>query len=123
MSADDSLAKTQAALATLTQLRAAMKPGDPLSLLKAGFWAETMHEIGIAPDTDGPELIMNALALRPNDPEYAIFAALAHMQKHPALFRKQWDRARALSTSGSAAARNLRTIETIYSGIYPELFR
>ncbi len=33
----------------------AVKPGDPVSLLKAGYWAEVLHSMGVSPDTDGPE--------------------------------------------------------------------
>ena len=42
-----------------------IKPDDPVSLLKAGYWAEVLHAIGVSPDTDGPELMLRALALRP----------------------------------------------------------
>ena len=119
MEADDSPAAKQAARARLRQLRMAAKPGDPLSWLQAGFWTATMHEIGVAPDTDGPELILKALALRPNDPEYHFFAALAFLGTDQVRFRKHWDRTRELAKPGSAAARNLEVV----AGLYPEISR
>ena len=45
-------AKKEAVRAKLVQLRADIKPGDPVSLLKAGYWAEVLHAIGVSPDTD-----------------------------------------------------------------------
>src|ERR1700688_4834425 len=50
-------ATKEASLAKLAHLRAAVTKDDPVSLLRAGYWAEVMHVIGVSPDTDGPELI------------------------------------------------------------------
>ena len=113
MAADDSAANQEAARAKLAQLRAAIKPGDPVSLLKAGYWAEVIHQIGVAPDTDGPELILRALALRPDDAEYEFIAALAYVDRDQATYRTHWDRARQLAKPGSATAKNLELFGTI----------
>ncbi|MBZ5675854.1 MAG: hypothetical protein LAP61_16555 [Acidobacteriia bacterium] len=107
MAADDSPANMQAARAKLAQLRADIKPGDPVSLMKAGYWAEVMHAIGISPDSDGPELMLRALALRPNDAEYEFMVALAHFDHDKATFQKHWNRAQELAKPGSVAAQNL----------------
>jgi hypothetical protein len=107
MAADDSPANKEAARAKIAQLRAAIQPGDPVSLLKAGYWTEVVHQIGVAPDTDGPELILKALALRPNDAEYEFIAALAYADHDQATFHKHWDRARELAKPGSAVSKNL----------------
>ena len=96
-----------AARAKLVQLRAGIKPGDPVSLLKAGYWAEVMHVVGVAPDADGPEMILRALALRPNDAEYEFMAALAYVDRDKATYRQHWDRAEQLAKPGSAVAKNL----------------
>jgi len=96
-----------AARATLAQLRADIKPGDPVSLLKAGYWAEVEHQIGAAPDTDGADMILRALAMRPNDAEYEFMAALAFADHDRATFQKHWDRAQQLAKPGSAVAKNL----------------
>ena len=122
MQADDSPAQKRAALARLAVLRTAIQPGDALSLVKAGFWAATMHDVGVAPDMDGPQLILRAVSLRPDDPEYHVFAALAHMTTDPALFRNHWERARVLSGRGSATERNLKVIQNIYGASFPALF-
>lgn len=102
-----------AALAKLTQLRSAVKPDDPVSLIKTGYWAEVMHVIGVSPDTDGPELMLRALALRPNDAEYEFMAALAYADHDKATFQKHWDRAQHLAKPGSAVAQNLELFRTI----------
>jgi len=102
-----------AALAELTQLRSAVKPDDPVSLIKAGYWVEVMHVIGVSPDSDGPELMLRALALRPNDAEYEFMAALAYADHDKATFQKHWDRAQHLAKPGSAVAQNLELFRTI----------
>jgi len=102
-----------AALAKLTQLRSAVKPDDPVSLIKAGYWVEVMHVIGVSPDSDGPELMLRALALRPNDGEYEFMAALAYADHDKATFQKHWDRAQHLAKPGSAVARNLELFRPI----------
>ncbi|MGH9647691.1 MAG: hypothetical protein ACRD4E_12850 [Bryobacteraceae bacterium] len=99
--------KTEAVRAKLVQLRTDIKPGDPVSLIKAGYWAEVLHAIGVSPDTDGPELMVRALALRPTDAEYEFMAALAYFDHDKATFQKHWDQARALAKPGSAVAQNL----------------
>jgi hypothetical protein len=115
--ADDSHAKASQARTQLAELRAAIKADDPLSLLRAGFWATAMQDIGVVPDTDGPALILRALALRPNDPEYQLFAALSHLDKDKAAFRKYWERARQLAKPGSAADINIRVITKQYPAL------
>jgi hypothetical protein len=106
-------AKKEAVRARLVQLRADIKPGDPVSLIKAGYWAEVLHAIGVSPDTDGPELMLQALALRPNDAEYEFMAALANFDHDKATFQKHWDRARQLAKPGSAVAQNLEIFKKI----------
>jgi hypothetical protein len=106
-------ANNEAARSKLAQLRAAARPDDPVSLIKAGYWAEVLHSIGVAPDTDGPELMLRALALRPNDAEYEFMAALAYADHDKAAFQKHWDRARHLAKPGSAVAQNLELFRAI----------
>jgi hypothetical protein len=120
MEADDSKAAGERARAQLVQLRAAIKPGDSLSLLRAGFWATTMHDIGITPDTDGPALILQAVALRPEDAEYQLFAALAHLQSDKATFRKHWELARKLAKPGSTADTNIKVVAKLYANLIDE---
>jgi hypothetical protein len=96
-----------AALAKLAQLRADIKPGDPVSLLKAGYWAAVLNDVRVAPDTDGQDMILRALALRPNDAEYEFMAALAYADHDKATFQRHWDRAQHLAKPGSAVAQNL----------------
>jgi hypothetical protein len=118
MAADDSPANKEAARAKIVQLRADIKPGDPVSLLKAGYWTEVVHQIGVTPDTDGPELMLRALALRPNDAEYEFIAALAFADHDRARFQKHWDRARELAKPGSAVAKNLELFAKIIAERY-----
>jgi hypothetical protein len=68
--------------------------------LKAGYWTAVIHEIGVAPDTDGRDLILQALALRPNDAEYEFIAALAYADHDKAKFKLHWDRAQQLAKPG-----------------------
>jgi hypothetical protein len=117
MEADDSKAAGERAQAQLVTLRAATRSGDALSLLRAGFWATTMHDIGITPDSDGPALILQAVALRPDDAEYQLFAALAHLQSDKATFRKHWALARKLARPGSAADTNIKLIARLYADL------
>ena len=113
MEADDSPAHKIAARKKLADLRAAIRPDDALSLLKAGYWAAVMNAIAVSSETDGPELIRKAVELRPNDPEYHFFAALAYFETgNKALHKKHWDRAKELSKPASAVARNLKNYET-----------
>jgi hypothetical protein len=107
LEADDSPANKEKALAKLAALRAAVKPGDAMSLLKAGYWATAMHLIGVSPATDGPELIRQAVELRSDDAEYHVIAAMAYLSSDKAAYQKHWQRAKALAKPGSAAARNL----------------
>jgi hypothetical protein len=90
---------------------------DAMSYLRAGFWATTMHDIRVAPDTDGPALILKALELRPNDPEFEFFAGLAYLQTDKAVFAKHWNRARDLSKPGSAVATNMKIVEGLYRNL------
>ncbi len=107
MAADDSPANKEAARSKIAQLKASIKPGDPVSLLKAGYWTEVVHSIGVSGDSDGPELMLKALALRPNDAEYEFMAALAYADHDRASFQRHWDRAQELAKPGSAVAQNL----------------
>jgi len=104
-------ARKEESLAKLAQLRSAINPGDPVSLLKAGYWVEVMNLIGVSHDTDGPQLILRALELRPNDAEYEFMAALAYADASgdfdKASFHKHWTRARELAKPGTAVAKNL----------------
>ena len=111
--ADDSPAQGQAALARLAELRAAIKPGDPVSLLKAGYWAALLNDVHVANDADGRTMILQALALRPNDAEYEFMAALAFFDHDKATFQKHWDRARQLAKPGSAVAQNLELFRKV----------
>jgi hypothetical protein len=106
-------AKKEAVRAKLVQLRADIKPGDPVSLLKAGYWAAVLSDIRVVPDTDGDDMILRALALRPNDAEYEFMAALAYADHDKATFQKHWDRAQHLAKPGSAVARNLELFRPI----------
>jgi hypothetical protein len=114
MEADDSPARKEAARARLRELRAAIKPGDALSLMKTGYWAAAMHSIRIVPDTDGPALITQAAALRPNDASYQFVAALAYLDQDKARARAYWTRARELAKPGSATARNLAELREVF---------
>jgi hypothetical protein len=115
MAADDSPMAKAEALKRLERLREEAKPNDALSLLKAGFWATTMRDIGITNDPTGPDLIAKAAALRPNEPEYQFFAALAYIHNDKARFRQHWSRAQTLSKPGSATARNMKIVQEIYA--------
>jgi hypothetical protein len=106
-------ARKEAVRAKLVQLRADIKPGDPVSLMKAGYWAEVLHAIGVSPDTDGPALMLRALALRPDDAEYEFMAALAYFDHDKATFQKHWGRARQLAKPGSAVAQNLELFRKV----------
>ena len=113
MEADDSPALKMAARKKLADLRAGIRHDDPLTLLKAGYWAAVLNAIAVSDETDGPKLIRKAAELRPNDPEYQFFAALAYFETgNKVLYKKHWDRARELSKPGSAVARNLKNYET-----------
>lgn len=107
LEADDSPSHKEAALKKLAALRAEIRPGDAMSLLKAGYWATAMHLIGVSPATDGPDLIGRAVKLRPDDAEYHVIAAMAYLNSNKALYSKHSQRARLLAQPGSAAARNL----------------
>ena len=119
--ADDSPAQGQAARARLAELRAAIKPGDPVSLLKAGYWAALLNDIHVVNDVDGRAMILQALALRPNDGEYEFIASLAFFDHDKATFQKHWDRARQLAKPGSAAAQNLEVFRKILAERQTEL--
>jgi len=106
-------AKKEAVRAKLLQLRAEIKPDDPVSLLKAGYWAEVLHAIGVSPDTDGPELMLRALALRPNDAEYEFMAALAYFDHDTDTFQRHWDRAQQLAKPETAVTKNLELFRKI----------
>ena len=112
MEADDSAAHKMAARKKLADLRAAIRPDDALSLLKAGYWAAVMNAIAVTDETDGPELIRKAAELKPNDPEYHFFMALSYFTIGDKVqYRKHWDRAQSLAVKGSAMAKNLMMYE------------
>ena len=113
VAADDSPANKEAARAKLAQLRADIKPGDAVSLMKAGYWTELMHATRISPETDGPELMLRALALHPDDADYEFMVALALFDHDKAAFQKHWNRAKELAKPGSAAAKNLELFRPI----------
>ena len=60
MEADDSPAHKMAARKKLADLRAGIRHDDPLTLLKAGYWAAVLNAIAVSDETDGPELIRKA---------------------------------------------------------------
>jgi hypothetical protein len=111
MFADDSAAQRRSALQKMADLRAAVRPSDALSLLKAGYWIAILHDIGVTDDTGGHDLILQAAQLRPNDPEYQFFAALASFDTDKEQYQRHWARAVALTKPGSAVSRNLREFE------------
>ncbi|MBZ5579330.1 MAG: hypothetical protein LAP40_22440 [Acidobacteriia bacterium] len=101
----------KAAPAKIAALRAEIRPDNPLTLLRAGYWIAIMNALGLAPDTDGAELIRRAADLRPNDPDYQFFAALASFDHDPDQYRKYWVRASELAKPGSAASQNLKAFD------------
>lgn len=107
LEADDSPANKAAALKKLDELRAEIRPNDAMSLMKAGYWATALNLIQVSPATDGPDLIERAVALRPDDAEFRVIAAMANLKGNKAQYQKHWERAKALAKPGSAAARNL----------------
>ncbi len=112
MEADDGPAQMATARKRIADLRAAMRPADALSILKAGYWIAVMNAIGITKESDGPELIRKAMQLRPNDAEYQFFTALAYFEGgEKALYNKHWAKAQELAAKGSAVARNLKIYE------------
>lgn len=108
--ADDSPAHKEAALQKLAALRAAIRPGDPLSLMRAGYWATAMNHMKISPATDGPELMERAVALRPDDAEYHAMTAIAYFATDKKMYQKHAQLARQLGKPGSAAVRNLPAV-------------
>ena len=113
MFADDSPAHSKAARAKIAALRAEIRPDEPLTLLKAGYWIAVLHDIGVAPDSDGVDLIRRAAELRPDDAEYQFFLALAFFDTDAEQYQKHWARARQLAKSGSLAARNMADFEPV----------
>jgi hypothetical protein len=107
LEADDSPAHKDAALKRLATLRAGIRPNDPLSLMRAGFWATAMNQMKISPATDGPELMERAVSLRPADAEYHAMTAIACFATDQKMYQKHAELARQLGKPGSAAVRNL----------------
>lgn len=105
--ADDSPSHKEAALKKLATLRAEIRPGDAMSLLRAGYWATALQRMGISPATDGPALIARAVNLKPDDAEYHVIAAIAYLNSDKSLYQKHARLARQLAKPGSAAVRNL----------------
>jgi hypothetical protein len=110
MEADDGPAQKEAALRELAALRAAIRPGDALSYMKAGYWAAALHSIRVSTAVDGPELIEQAVRLRPDDAEYHYIAALAYLSSDKSQHARHWQRAVELAKPGSAVERNLREL-------------
>ncbi len=110
LEADDSPTHKQAALQELAALRARIRPGDPLSLMRAGYWATAMNQMKISPATDGPELMERAISLRPGDAEYHAMTAIAYFATDKKLYQKHAQLARQLGKPGSAAIRNLPAV-------------
>ena len=96
-------------------LRAAIRPTDPLTLLRAGYWywIAILHAIGVVPDSDGIDLIALAVDLRPKNPEYRFFLALASFDGDREQYQSHWLRARELAKPGTAADKNIRLFEPI----------
>jgi hypothetical protein len=111
MSAANHRAEWDAARQRIATLRAEVRPGDALSLLKAGYWISIMSELRLVPDSDGPEMMRQAAAMRPGDAEYQFFAALGSFDNDKPLYKKYWARAQELAKGGSAAIRNLSAFE------------
>ena len=97
--------------AQVAEMRAQIRPGDPLSYLKAGYWITFLNAIRLIPDTDGPDLVRKAAEMRPNDPEYQFFASLASFDTDKVQYKKYWARSQALAKPGTATARNLTAFE------------
>jgi hypothetical protein len=97
----------------IAELRSAIRTDDAVSLLRAGYWIAILHSIRMTTDTGGQALIQQALALRPDDPEYHFFAALSAFDTDKAQYQKHWARARALAKAGSAVSRNLAAFEPV----------
>jgi hypothetical protein len=113
MSAANHRSDWAAARQRVSTLRAAVTPGDPLSLLKAGYWISIMSELKLVPDSDGPEMLRQAAAMRPADAEYQFFAALGSFDTDKPLYRKYWARAQELAKPGSAVNRNLTSFDPV----------
>jgi len=104
---NNSPAEKEMAIQTLATLRAGIRPGDAMSLLRAGYWTTAMHRMKVTTVTDGPELIERAVSLRPDDAEYHVIAAIVNLNNDGVRYWQHWDRAKALAKPGSAAAQNL----------------
>jgi hypothetical protein len=111
MYSDDDPAHGKAALAKIATLRAEAKSGEPLALLKAGYWISVLHDVRIAPDSDGRDLIRRAAEARLNDPEYQFFAALAYFDTDQSAFKQYWAKAQELAKPGSVTEQNIRLFE------------
>jgi hypothetical protein len=109
MSAANHPEQRESARKKLAELRQGIRPGDAVSLLKAGYWAAILNSLHIVPDTDGPAMIAKAAELRPDDAEYQFFAGLAYFDTDKELYRQHWARAEALAHRGSATAQNLKS--------------
>src|SRR5215470_3280316 len=70
MSAANHRAEWDAARRRVATLRSEVRPGDEVSLLKAGYWISIMNALRIIPDSDGPEMMRQAAAMRPGNAEY-----------------------------------------------------
>ena len=102
-----------AARARIAVLRSEMRPDDPLTYLKAGYWITTLNSLGITQDADGPALVQQAAEMRPSDPEYQFFAALAWFDTDKARYRTYWSRAQHLAKPDTAVSRNLQNFEPV----------
>lgn len=103
----------EAARQRITALRAEIRPDQPLTLLKAGYWIAILNSLRITDDTDGPALIRHAAEMRPSDPEYQFFTALAYFDTDKRLYKEYWARAQNLAKPGTAVSKNLAAFEPV----------
>lgn len=111
MSVANHPAERPAALQKMAVLKSQIRPGNAASLLKAGYWIAILNVLRVTPESDGPELIRQAAELRPDDPEYHFFVALAYFDTDKEEYRKHWMRARELAKPGTAVSANLKAFE------------
>lgn len=105
--------QAEAARARIAALRSEIQPSEPLTLLKAGYWIAILNALRMTEDTDGPDLIRRAAQMRPNDPEYQFFTALAYFDTDKQLYKDYWTRAERLAKPGTAVSRNLAAFEPV----------
>ena len=105
--------QAEAARARITALRADIRLDEPRTLVKAGYWIAILNALRITEDTDGPDLIRRAAQMRPNDPEYQFFTALAYFDTDKQLYKDYWTQAQRLAKPGTAVSSNLTAFEPV----------